>query len=118
MFKTSVPLSKVLNFNSWCDYFDTFCALVKDEDVLDEYSLILEENDEFLKELPELISVDSTLKQKFIQKVHGKYSEIRLIVEGSKNHKTIRFSIEGKDGNKEKINIPLLVFSNEGYLEV
>lgn len=117
MFKTSVSLSKVLNFNSWCDYFDTFCALVKDEDVLDEYSTILEENDGFLKEFSEMLSGESSLKQKFTQTVRGKYSEIRLVIEGTKDHKTIKFSIDGKDENNDKVKIPLFILSNQGYLE-
>ncbi len=118
MFKTSVSLSKVLNFNSWCDYFDTFCALVKDEDVLNEYSTILEENDGILKELSEMLSGESELKQRLTQTVRCNYSDIRLVIEGAKDHKTIKFSIDSKGENGGKVKIPLLVLSNQGYLEI
>lgn len=101
MFKVSVSLNKVEECQAWCDFFDLFCVQVKDEDILDKYASLLEYNENELQEkftnfvIPEALYDDG---------------DFRIIIEGSKDHKTMKFSIEGKDKEhpeKKKI-IPIL----------
>ncbi len=90
MFKVSIPKQRVKTFTSWLDVFDQFCEYVKDEDILEKYSQLLEGSgviygfESFL---------DGT--QKCLQ-------DVKFILEGSKDHKTITCTIEGKTQKGEK----------------
>jgi hypothetical protein len=101
MFKVSVPLNKVEECQAWCDFFDLFCVQVKDEDILDKYASLLEYNENELQEkftnfvIPETLYVDG---------------DFRIIIEGSKNHKTMKFFIftfNREHPEKKKI-VPIL----------
>lgn len=90
MFKVSIPEQKVQTFTSWLDVFDQFCEYVKDEEILEKYSLLLEDSD--------VVYAFETFfneTQKYLQ-------DVRFILEGSKDHKTITCTIEGKTQNGEK----------------
>lgn len=101
MFKVSVPLNKVEECQAWCDFFDLFCVQVKDEDILDKYASLLEYNENELQEKFTNFVIPEALYDG---------GDFRIIIEGSKDHKTMKFSIEGKDKEhpeKKKI-IPIL----------
>ena len=88
MFKVSVPLVKVEVCRAWCDFFDLFCVQIRDEDILDKYASILEFNEHELLEKFEAFGIPQDLCNN---------DDLRIIIEGSKDHKTIKISIEGKD---------------------
>ena len=101
MFKISIPEQKVQTFTSWLDVFDQFCEYVKDEDILDKYSQLLEGSDVIYG------------FENFFDGTQKDLQDVRFILEGSKDHKTITCSVEGKTQKGEKEVIKLFVINED-----
>lgn len=91
MFKVSIPEQKAKTFSSWLDIFDQFCVHVKDEEILEKYSNILEGSDVIYG------------FENFFNGTRKCLQDVRFILEGSKDHKTITCTVEGKtqEGKKD-----------------
>ena len=91
MFKVSIPEQKAKTFSSWLDIFDQFCVHVKDEEILEKYSVLLEESDVIYG------------FENFFNGTRKCLQDVKFILEGSKDHKTITCTIEGKtkEGKKD-----------------
>lgn len=101
MFKVSIPEQKVKTFSSWLDVFDQFCEHVKDEEVLEKYSNILEGSDVIYG------------FENFFNGTQKCLQDVKFILEGSKDHKTITCTIEGKTQEGKKDMFKFFVLDND-----